>query len=278
MRQASYGHWNGHMNAGGQSLFARLQQLPEVPVSVYAAPMPSKQSLLAALVCTMLVLAGCRTGSSESEATAQQQQESRSVELDKAERVRVELNMPAGELEVRGGSQKLMDGDFRFSSAGRVPEVRYRSAGSGGDLTVEQSGPLASGRGVDNEWDLKFNEKVPMDFRVKFGAGEARLNMGSLTLQSVEIEIGAGELQLDLRGKPVKDYSVRVRGGVGEAVIHLPKDVGISAAVAGGLGDISVSGLEKVDDRYVNAAFRDAPVKIRLDVKGGVGAIRLIAD
>src|ERR1039458_5551387 len=37
--------------------------------------------------------------------------------------------------------------------------------------------------------------------------------------------MGVGELHMDLRGKPKHDYDVRIHGGVGEATIHLPRDV-----------------------------------------------------
>ena len=90
--------------------------------------------------------------------------------------------------------------------------------------------------------------------------------------------MGAGTIRLDLRGKPTKDYTVRIRGGVGEATVYLPRDVGISASASGGLGDISVTGLRKSGDRYVNDAEGRAPVRIRLDIQGGVGSIKLIAE
>jgi len=114
--------------------------------------------------------------------------------------------------------------------------------------------------------------------RIEFGAGEAQLNLGSLDLRSVDIQIGAGTLRLDLRGAPTKDYSVRIRGGVGEATVYLPKEIGISATAVGGIGDISVTGLRKSGERYVNDSYERAAVRIRLDIKGGVGSIRLIAE
>jgi predicted membrane protein len=110
------------------------------------------------------------------------------------------------------------------------------------------------------------------------GAGEGRLDLGDLNLRGVDVEMGAGTLVLDLRGNPTQDYSVRVRGGVGEATVHVPKDVGISATASGGLGSIQVTGLEKRGDRYVNDAEGRSGVRIRLDIVGGVGEIKLIAE
>ena len=68
---------------------------------------------------------------------------------------------------------------------------------------------------------------------------------------------------------------MHVRGGVGEATIDLPQNVGIVADVTGGLGDIRAGGLEKRDGRYVNAAYGTAGTTVRLDIRGGVGSIVL---
>jgi hypothetical protein len=215
--------------------------------------------------------------------TGPEQHESRSVDLDKSERVRVELNIPVGELDLRGGAGKLLDADFTYNVAEWKPDIRYRSDGGSGDLVVEQHGPSASHGNSKNHWDLRLNDGVPMDLRVGFGAGEGRLDLGSLSLRSVDLQMGAGTLRVDLRGAPRKDYSVHIRGGVGEATVYLPKDIGISATASGGLGDISVTGLRKGHpaehgENYVNDAFEHATVRIRLNIEGGVGSIKLIAE
>jgi hypothetical protein len=85
-------------------------------------------------------------------------------------------------------------------------------------------------------------------------------------------------LDMDLRGKPQRNFDVRVRGGVGEAVIRLPKDVGVYATASGGLGSINVSGLRQEGDHYINDAYDRGTRTIRVDVQGGVGEIRLIAE
>ena len=233
-----------------------------------------KQLLPFVAVSAVLTLSACRDGTP----TGPEQHESRSVELDKAERVRVELKMPVGELDMRGGAQNLLDADFTYNVPEWKPDVRYHSGGVAGDLIIEQHGPRSSSGNKKNHWDLHFNDKVPLDLRTEVGAGEGRLNLGSLTLRSVDLQMGAGTLRLDLRGTPREDYSVRIRGGVGEATVYLPKDIGVSATASGGLGNISVTGLRKKDDRYVNDAYERAGVRIRLDIQGGVGSINLIAE
>jgi hypothetical protein len=201
----------------------------------------------------------------------------RSIPLDQSEEVRVELSMGAGELRVRGGSDKLMDGRFTYNRLRLRPEISYSSGGFRGHLVVEEPSHVG-GSTRRYAWDLSFNNQKPLDLEVKCGAGESRLDLEDLTLQRVSIEMGVGELKMDLRGQPKNDYSVHIRGGIGEATVYLPQSVGIEAEVEGGIGDIHTTGLEKRDGRYVNAAYGHANTTVHLDIQGGIGAIHLVAN
>ncbi|MDZ4802557.1 MAG: toast rack family protein [Bryobacteraceae bacterium] len=233
-----------------------------------------KLTLSSLAILGLLTLSGC---GGIGPPTGPEQHTSQSIDLDKTERVRVELKMPVGEMEVRGGAAKLMEGDFTYNVPSWKPELKYKSSGGVGDLVVETGSGSAKGD-AKNRWDLRLNDTVAMDIRVNIGAGEAKLNLGSLNLSSVEMDMGAGTVRLDLRGNPKKDYSVRLRGGVGEATVYLPKSVGVSATATGGIGEVSVTGLRKEGDHYVNEAYATATVRVRVDVKGGVGSIKLISE
>ena len=52
---------------------------------------------------------------------------------------------------------------------------------------------------------------------------------------------------------------------------------GVIAKAQGGLGNVSARGLSKRGDHYVNSAYEESPVTIQLDIKGGIGEIKLIA-
>jgi hypothetical protein len=205
--------------------------------------------------------------------------ESQSVELDKSEMARVELRMGAGNLNIKGGSPKFVEADFTYNVASWKPQFRYTNTGVRGDLIIEQPSHSHVHGGTTNyTWDLRFNDEKPLDLTIHFGAGEANLNLGGLSLRSVDVEMGVGELQLDLRGNPKRSYDVRIRGGVGEATVHLPKDVGIEADAQGGIGGIDATGLRKEEGHYVNDAYQSAKTKIHLDIRGGIGSINLIAE
>ena len=248
--------------------------------------MPSRLIGTGIAAALLVALAGCRidtNGSTEREIAGigETIRESRSVDLSKAqgsERVRVELELNAGELRVEGGAKELMEADFIYNVASWKPEIQFDKSGFRSTLRVHQGGHTASIGKTQNEWRLKLNDTIPMDFSLHCGAGENRLNLGQLDLRGVEVHIGAGRVELDLRGKlPQHDYSVEVHGGVGEAVLRLPPDAGIEARASGGIGEIDVRGLEKHGDHWRNAAAGKGQATIRVEVHGGIGSISIDA-
>ena len=207
-------------------------------------------------------------------ATGETRRETITLDLDKATTVHARLSMGAGELRVKSGTQKLLDGTFVYNVPDWKPVIDYRPDGQ---LNITQ--PSHGGNAFGNtvyEWDLALNGDVPLDITASLGAGEANLELGRMNLGSVDVNIGAGEVTVDLRGEPKRGYSVQIRGGVGETTVYLPKDVAISATATKGIGDINVDGLERRDGVWVNPDRVSAPVTVRLDVKGGIGEIKLV--
>jgi hypothetical protein len=199
-----------------------------------------------------------------------------SIELGNVERANVRLDIGAGELTVRGGASRLVQGRFEYNVPSWKPQVSYSANGSNGDLAIRQPEHSGGFGNTRNLWDLEFNDKPLLDFNVNCGAGENRLEMGELNLQHVSVHIGAGEIDLDLRGNPTHDYGVDVSGGVGQATVRVPDKVGVRAEAHGGIGQISVSGLQKRDDHYENGLYGTSKVNIHLKVEGGIGEIRII--
>jgi hypothetical protein len=227
----------------------------------------------AAATLGLLTLAGCVV---DLEPSGPSRTESRSIDLDKSEMVKVELKMGAGELNVRGGSPKLMEGEFTFNRPTLKPDVHYDATGFRGHLLVEQPSHAHQVGNSKYRWDLRLNDEKPIDLVVHFGAGEGRLDLGSLALRSLEVHMGVGELRVDLRGNPKNSYSVNIHGGVGEATIYLPEGVGVVADASGGIGGISARGLQKRGGQYVNDAYGHAKTTVRLDIHGGIGSINLV--
>lgn len=227
---------------------------------------------------------------------------SESIELGDADAVRVEINMAAGELDVSGGADDLLEASFRYNVAELEPEVAY------GDGTLTVRTPGAKGQDISwwdlddfrYEWDLRLSDDVPMEMNVDMGAGSANLELGSLSLTRLgvktgagdvtvdlsdsssltrfEVELGAGQVDLDLTGNWQKDLDVNLSGGVGELVLQLPSSVGVRVDIETGIGDVDTQGLIRNGDGYVNDAYGESDVTLRIDIEAGIGKITLRAN
>jgi len=197
-----------------------------------------------------------------------------SIERHGNESVRVAIEFGAGELQLNGGSAKLLQADF--DTDGEAPHVAYNVSGSEGRLSIKQRDTGPHFGNADERWNLRFQSGVPMEIKIDMGAGECRLEPAGLDLSQLEVHMGAGELNLDLRDDWKRDMSVSVEGGAGSATVRLPKGVRVEAS--GGIGSINVTGLEHRGGAYVNSLYGKSPVTLRVSVHGGVGEINLIAE
>jgi hypothetical protein len=211
----------------------------------------------------------------ETRATGPLRDEPIEIGGDGVERANVELDMGAGEMRLGGGASKILEGRFEYNSDALKPLVKSSSSGSHATITIRQPEHVRVAGNQRYKWDLQLNDRVLLDLALNCGAGEARLNLGSLHLRHVEVHMGAGQVDLDLRGKPTRDYDVKISGGVGQANVELPQDVGIWAAAHGGIGSINISGLDKHGDHWENDLYDKAKVNVRLEVQGGIGEIRI---
>lgn len=201
--------------------------------------------------------------------------EHHSVERGSATSARVEIDMSAGELELKSGAKMLFEGDFDFNIPALKPAIEYMVKGGAGALKVSQGS--ASGN-YENTWRLSLDETTPIDLDVNLGAGDAQLVLGRVNLRSLEIDLGAGDVVVDLRGMPASSYRVSVQAGAGDTTIHLPTSVGISARTSGLIGDTNVSGLEERDGRWINPRAEGSPVIVDLEVQHAVGDLRILAE
>jgi uncharacterized protein DUF2154 len=229
------------------------------------------KQLVVLMVAAALFLGSCGT-----QRIGEIQREGRAVDLEDARSVVAKLRMGAGELNVSSGADALMEADFSYNVADWKPEVSYDLSGDTGELSVEQgSGGGIPGGDARNEWDIRFNEAVPTDLHLEMGAGESNLDLDSLTLMGLDLQMGAGETTVDLTGDYGQDLEASIQGGVGEATVLLPSEVGVRAKAEGGIGKIDAQGLQREGDSYVNDAYGDSDVTLEVDVQGGVGQINL---
>lgn len=231
------------------------------------------------MMAAMALLAGaCGTqGSGGTPQVGKMQHDSESVDPKDAQSASAQLKMGAGELNLTGGADQLMEADFSYNVSEWKPKVRYDVSGKKGELVVKQGsaeGGNLSG-GARNEWDISMNDELPTDLVVQLGAGESNLDLDSLTLKGLDLQMGAGKITVDLTGDYTQGFDASIEGGVGQATVLLPSEVGVKAKAEGGLGGINAKGLKKVGGSYVNDAYGESDTNLNVDVKGGVGEINL---
>ena len=227
--------------------------------------------LVAAVAVAML------GGACQSQAVGEMQRDSQKVPTENAQTVRAHLKIGAGELNVSGGADALMEVEFAYNVADWKPDVSYDVSGDTGELSVEQGSgqDVRPGGDARNEWDVLFSDEMPTDLRVQMGAGESSLDLDSLTLTGLDLQMGAGKTTVDLTGDYTSDFDASIQGGVGEATVMLPGEIGVRARAEGGLGNINAKGLKKEGDSYVNEAYGSSDVTLEIDVQGGIGQINL---
>jgi hypothetical protein len=234
--------------------------------------MKTNRLLIALVLFVTLLLAGCgsqlKVGALRSE--------SQSVELGDAKSVSVKINMGAGNLQLTGGADKLLEADFNYNVAKLKPEVEYTD----GTLVVRQ--PNADGLpalpGITdyrNEWGLHLYDEVPMDLSVDVGAGTSTLQLAGLSLTKLDVTLGAGIYTLDLSGDWAHNLNVTIDAGAAFTTLRLPSDVGARVRVESGPHTIEAPGLTKDGDFYTNAAYGVSDVTLQIDLQEGIGTMNL---
>lgn len=200
----------------------------------------------------------------------------KAIPLDSAQSLEADIRMNAGELKLEGGATGLLDATFRTNVERWKPEVDYRLEGTRGVLLIEQPRHegLSWGR-AENNWNIRLNDDLPVDITAKFGAGEAHLDLGRLTIKDLNLKMGVGDLTVDLTDYSRQGFSGLIKGGVGHATLYLPKGIGVRVSVHGGLGSIDATGF-KIDHRvYTNDAYGSSATSIDLTVEAGIGSLDL---
>jgi len=235
----------------------------------------SKGIALLAMVAILLAVSGCGGGVRVGELRT----ESETVELGGATSVRVEIEMAAGDLDVSGGAAKLLEADFTYNVAELKPIVDF----SGSTLSVRTPPDVRVGadslldlQDYRYKWDLRFNDDVPMEMQVGFGAGSTNLRLGTLSLTRLNVAGGAGAVTLDLTGDWQNDLEATIEGGLGKRTLILPANVGVRVKVEVGVGGVDAPGLTKEGEYYVNDAYGQSDVTLYIQVEGGVGGTELI--
>lgn len=199
------------------------------------------------------------------------------VELGSARAATVRIDMPVGELTVKGGADGLAQGTFRINAVNWEPRMNYGVNGDEGLLVVDKpNAEIPLGGELVNQWDLLLSNTVPIKLEINAAAVEAELDLRGLNLIDLVIEADAGDTIVDLSSALDHDLRVTINGGMGEISVKLPTEMGVQVSADTGIGGLTSGGLMRDGDKYVNDAFGEAAHTLYLDISAGVGAIELL--
>jgi len=97
------------------------------------------------MMAATVVLAGaCGTQGGGTQQVGKMQRDAKSIDPKDAQSALVQLKMGAGELNLTGGADQLMEADFSYNVSDWKPKVSYDVSGEKGELVVKQGAPRAA--------------------------------------------------------------------------------------------------------------------------------------
>ncbi len=221
------------------------------------------------------------------------------VEPGGAQRANIDLIMSAGKLNVTGGATALLEADVAYNIPSWRPNVTYNVKGEAGNLLINQpgAGTVVGAGNVIYDWNVRVNEKVPLDMVVRTDNGVAFLTLGNVNMDTLDIDIGASEVLLDFKGKPRvrridldlgagdttvdlngtfgRDLDAHFKVGIGALLIKLPSGYGIHLETKGGIGSITPIGFQMRGTRFMNDRYGrpDTNVNLRIAIETSIGDI-----
>ena len=204
--------------------------------------------------------------------------------LDGATSANISVTMGAGELTLLGGADKndLMEATVFSKASEMQPDLTQVMNNSHKTVTMTETGhkkkdwfALHSPDSWANSWEIRLTDQVPVAADVRIGAGDCRLNLGTLNLTSLNVHAGAGDTEIDFSRYHGGRFDAAIMHGVGDLTLHVPESGNTRITVEQGVGDIAGNGFKMNNGAYITAGFNPALPVNEIAIKQGVGSVRL---
>jgi hypothetical protein len=190
--------------------------------------------------------------------------------LEGASEANVRIRFGGGTLTSRAAAAgNLVDGDYRGG-------VRHRLRGPGRvelDHDTSRGLPWLDRR---TEWTVGLTTEVPLDLTLETGASRTVLDLGELRVRSLDLRSGASETRVIL---PRAAGLTTVRAETGAASLAFDVPAGVAARIrsrmALGSSQIDEARFPRSGDAYESPDFASATNRVEIDVRGGVGSLRV---
>lgn len=183
-----------------------------------------------------------------------------------AERMRLELNLQAGELRLDSHSgEPLVDMNIE---AGAEPKVTHRQKDNMAEIIIEDQQRTAVIAKQAPCWHFSLPRKMPVEIICNIGATDADLDLTGLQVEKLAVQTGAGDLTVKL---PQVKCTIDINSGAANLLFYIPENVGIRLKADGAF--LSV---EDKDSRIINLGKQNYESK-DLDTKEAIIDINVAA-
>ena len=166
--------------------------------------------------------------------------ESITVTAPDEKETRLSLSFGAGKLILSPGAKNLVDGTIVYNVEDLKPEIIE----NGNEIEIRQGDfkNLPPFKDMKNEWDLKLGD-MPMDLVISAGAYDGTIELGGLSLTSLEVKDGASNVDLSFsKPNPVEMSILRYATGASDVTLTGLANANFSTLTfSGGAGNYTLN-------------------------------------
>jgi hypothetical protein len=136
---------------------------------------------------------------------------------------------------------------------------------------------LESGVGETKMSAYEPNPILCESVRLKSGVGNLETaGLGNLNFSNLDFEGGVGAASLDFSGEWKQNADIRIHVGVGEVNVRMPRELGVKVAAAKNfLSGLQLEGFAQRDSLYFSENYDKARFKIYIQVRTGIGRLKI---
>jgi len=195
--------------------------------------------------------------------------ETMAIPLDGVRQADVRMRFGGGELVVgQAPPNTLISGQFEGGVFNRSPEPGRIELEPGVD-------PLPFGLDRPLHWNVGLTSQIPVDLRLETGASRSFINLNGLLVRRVTLKTGASETRVRLPVEGITTFSADA--GMASLNIEVPQGVAarIKSRMAIGTTSVDEHRFPRFFDGWSSPDFETATNRVDIEVKGGLGAVRV---
>ncbi|MFN2290260.1 MAG: LiaI-LiaF-like domain-containing protein [Anaerolineae bacterium] len=201
--------------------------------------------------------------------------------LGEATRAQVIIDPGVGVLQVEAlpEAANLVEGEVHLTSGERI-EQDFSVIGGQATYelrTAERSfGPFNWSWSDRRVWDLGFSPRPTLALEADLGAGEAILDLTSLTVSNLRVDVGLGRLEITLPAEGQLEGNLE--GAIGQTLIIVPQGMAVRIQADTGLAGRDIpAGWQQDGDVISSPGYDTAENRTELQVGQAIGLLEVRA-